>query len=175
MDELAVDLTDADDRQVRMEEMPSAPVLGDGVGSIADPTGEIEGRERAGADAAGASAETMDEAGDVPRGHHVGRGQLINRWRNWLGERHQMAVGAISSMMASAMDWVTIGKWFRRCSAQLASRTVPVYADALKSDVRRRLRIREPLHKADCVTLSENCCSEWAPVPGFSGFFASSE
>ena len=71
MDEVAVDLADADDRQVRMEQMPSAPVLGDGVGRVADPSGEIEGRERTRADAAGAAAETMDEAGDVPRGHQV--------------------------------------------------------------------------------------------------------
>src|SRR6266478_8070970 len=26
---------------------------------------------------------------------------------------------------------------------------------------------REALHNVDCVTLSESCCSEWVPVPGF--------
>lgn len=88
MDEVAVDLADADDRQVRMEHMPATPVLGDGVGSIADPSGEIEGRELARADAARASAETMDEAGDLPRGHHVERGAWISRRGDWLGERH---------------------------------------------------------------------------------------
>jgi hypothetical protein len=73
MDEVAVDLTDADDRQARMEEMPAAPVLGDGIGSVADPSGENESRERTRADAAGASAETMDEVGDVPSGDDVRR------------------------------------------------------------------------------------------------------
>ena len=73
MDEVAVDLTDADDKQVRMEEMGAPPVLGDGIGSVADPSGEIESRERTRADAAGASAETMDEVGDVPGGKHVRR------------------------------------------------------------------------------------------------------
>jgi len=83
-----VDLTDADDRQVRMEEVPATPVLGDRIGRIADPSGEIESCERPCADAAGASAETMDEAGDVPRGEDMRADRLINGRRDWLGERH---------------------------------------------------------------------------------------
>ena len=84
MDEVAVDLADAHDRQVRMEEVPAAPVFGEGVGGIADPSGEIERAEGSGADAAGASAETMDEAGDVPRGQDVRPSRLINGCRDWL-------------------------------------------------------------------------------------------
>jgi len=89
MDEVAVDLADAGDRQVRMEEMPSAPVLGDRVGRVAYPSGEIKSRERTRADAAGASAETMDEAGNVPGGQDVRPGRFINGWRDWLGSRHR--------------------------------------------------------------------------------------
>jgi hypothetical protein len=89
MDEVAVDLTDADDGQMRMEDMPAPPVLGDRVGSVSYPCGQIEGRKRARADAARASTETMDEAGEVPRGHHVQRGAWISNRGDWFGERHQ--------------------------------------------------------------------------------------
>jgi len=77
-------LPSKDDRQVPMEEVPAAPVFGEGVGGIADPSGEIERAEGSGADAAGASAETMDEAGDVPRGQDVRPSRLINGCRDWL-------------------------------------------------------------------------------------------
>jgi hypothetical protein len=88
MDEVAVDLTDADDAQIRMEEVPAPPVLGDGIGSVADPSGEIESSEGARANAAGASAETMDETGDVPSGTDIRTDRWINVWRDWLGGRH---------------------------------------------------------------------------------------
>src|SRR5258707_11782565 len=89
MDEVAVDLADADDRQMRMEQMPASPVLGDRVGWVADPSGEIKSREGARTDAAGASAETMDEAGYVPRGQDVRRWLLINGRCDWRGVGHK--------------------------------------------------------------------------------------
>jgi hypothetical protein len=88
MDEVAVDLTDADDGQMRMEEMPAPPVLGDRVGSVSYPSGQIKSREWACTDAAGASTESMDEAGDVPGCRHVRSCLWINLRDDWGGERH---------------------------------------------------------------------------------------
>src|SRR5579863_3085090 len=34
---------------------------------------------------------------------------------------------------------------------------------------------KEPQHKADGVTLSESCCSEWVPVPGFFGILSQAQ